>query len=93
MSLNIIILTGFFYLIPGTVELFRSPVEESGNMGRAGVYLDIQYKRNFVYITAFSSIFFSFTKMFMLRYFFYSLFLFANYSYFVTIKKWIAVIS
>lgn len=88
MSFTIIILKGLFYLIPGTAEMLYRSSESIRNIRMSNIYFDVQHKRNFIYITGFSSIFFSFTKTYMLRYFFYSLFLFSIYSYYSTIKKW-----
>jgi len=88
-----IIVLGFFYLIPGVTELLCHSADSVGNMGLTGLYSDIHYKRNFVYTTTVGAILFSFIKMYMLRYFFYCLFLFSIYSYFSTIKKWHLLIS
>lgn len=93
MLLGVLLFSGLFYLIPGTIEMLCHSAESVGNMRTSNIYYDIQYKRNFVYITAFSSIFFSHTNMYVLRYFFYSLFLFSNYSYYNTIKKWYPYLS
>ena len=82
-----IIILGIFYLIPGITELLVNTTNSFGNLRDSSIYLDIKYKRNFVYTTLFSSVIFSFTKLYMLRYFFYILFLFSNYSYFITIQK------
>jgi hypothetical protein len=87
MTFNIIIITGVFFLIPGMTELLSNSTEALGNIIETQMYLDIQYKRNFVYTTSFFSILFLLTKMSILRYFFYILFLFSTYSYFVEIKK------
>jgi hypothetical protein len=83
-----IIILGIFYLIPGITELLVNTTNSFGNLRDSSIYLDIKYKRNFVYTTLFSSVIFSFTKLYMLRYFFYILFLFSNYSYFITIQKY-----
>jgi hypothetical protein len=93
MSFTIIILTGLFYLIPGIVEMLCRSSESIGNMKASNIYFDIEHKRNFIYITGFSSILFSFTNTYMLRYFFYILFLFSIYSYYSTIKKWYKYLS
>jgi len=88
MTFSVILITCLFYLIPGMTEKLSHYNKYVVSTGLACEYLDIQYKRNIVYITAVSSIFVSFTKMYILRYFLYSLFLFSNYSYFTTIKRW-----
>jgi hypothetical protein len=88
MSINIIILTGLFYLVPGMVEFPIMYAERNGNMGLQGLYLDIKNKRNFVYTTASSYIIFSFTKMYIVKHFFCILLLFSNYCYFNTIYTW-----
>jgi|APFre7841882793_1041355.scaffolds.fasta_scaffold190420_1 hypothetical protein len=93
MTFFIIILTGLFYLIPGMAEIICETAESSGNFYIIGAALDVKYKRNFVYITTFSSILFSFTKLKMLQYFFYSLFLFSNYSYYKTIQKYNSLVT
>ena len=93
MSFTITILSCFFYLIPGTIEMLCRSSESVGNMRMSNIYFDIQHKRNFVYITAFSSILFSFTNAYILRYLFYSLVIFSNYSYYNTIKKWYPYLS
>ena len=82
-----IIALGTFYLMPGVTELLINSTNSFGNLRDSQIFLDIQYRRNFLYTTLFSSFIFSFTKMFILRYFFYILFLYSIYLYFVTIKK------
>jgi hypothetical protein len=82
-----IIALGTFYLMPGVTELLINSTNSFGNLRDSHIFLDIQYKRNFLYTTLFSSIIFSFIKMLMVRYFLYILFLYSIYLYFVTIKK------
>lgn len=93
MTFSVILLSGLFHLIPGLTEILLYYNENQANMRLACIYLDIRYKRNFVYVTGLSSIIFSFTNLNILKWFFYSLFLFANYSYFNIIKKWYPYIS
>ena len=88
MSLNIVILTGIFYLIPGNAEICYRHTSGSGNMGLTGVYLDIINKRNFVYVSGLASIVLLFTPFKMVRVFTYCLFLFSIILYFSSIKCW-----
>jgi hypothetical protein len=82
----IILVTGLFYLIPGIIDMLLYHSESINNLRLSIALLDLKYKRNFVYITTFSSILFTMKKVFLLQYFFYCLFLFSFHSYLNSIR-------
>jgi hypothetical protein len=88
-----IFILGIFYLIPCITELLYNSNDSVGNIHNMDIFIDIHYKRNCVYTTTVGAILFSFIKMYMLRYFFYCLFLFSTYSYLNTIKKYHLILS
>jgi hypothetical protein len=83
----IILVTGLFYLIPGVLDMLLYHSESINNLRLSIALLDLKYKRNFLYITTFSSILFTMKKVFLLQYFFYCLFLFSFHSYLNSIKR------
>ncbi len=86
MTLNIIILSGLFYLMPGNADMCYHHTLESGNMGMNGVYLEVVNRRNFVYVSSLIAILS--TPFQLVRLFSYSLFIFSVLLYFHSIKTW-----
>jgi len=95
MSLYNTIILGFCLLfIPNLAQEMLSNVSSTGNMGLAGVYLDIIKKRNIVYffglVIMINKLFFE-TKI--LTYFCYILFSLSIANYFNTINNWCFIIT
>lgn len=93
MTLSIIILTGFFYLVPGMAEILYNSTLASGNMGLNGVYLDILNKRNIVYISGAVFVINLFMPFKIVRLFSFGLFIFSIFLYFNAIRRWIPYLT
>lgn len=89
MSFSIIILTGLFYLVPGTIEVLHRSTQSTGNLALNGVYFNVLNNRNFVYIFGIFSIITLYLPYKILRLFSEGLFVFFIFSYFNAIDKWI----
>ncbi len=84
MSLNTIIITGLFYLIPGNIEiLYREKLSSDADLSAVATLTII---RNFLYTCGLSSLILTFTPFKILGFFSYCLFLYSIYEYFRSIK-------
>ena len=88
MSFALILFTGIFYLIPGTVEFVSHGFEAVGNMGMTGIYFDIKNKRNLLYFNTFNLICFSLGNADIPLFLPYGVFIFSTYLYLKTIYNW-----
>lgn len=88
MSFKIIIITGLFYLIPGNAEIYYRSASSQGNLGLAGVFLDIIRKRNFVYMCGLFYIFTLFTPNKIVRSLFFGLLMSTLFLHLKTIYQW-----
>ncbi len=75
-------------LFPGFMNSLYRHFGNRGNMGLAGVYMDVINKRNCVYFMGASTIFFSFFSAKYVLYFFYILTAVSLGFYFKTINSW-----
>lgn len=88
MMIGHIIISGLFYLIPGMVETFYRYSENNGNMGLAGVFLDIKNKRDLVYVCSLSSFSLLLSPFKITRNLSFAALIFSLCLYFNSIKKW-----
>lgn len=88
MSFKIIIITGLFFLIPGNAEIYYRSASSPGNLGLAGVFLDIIRKRNNVYACGLFFMLALLSTNKLVQTFLFGLFLFTLFLHLKTIYHW-----
>jgi len=80
----------FIFLIPGTIEAGINKEENCGNMGRTGVWMGLQKKRNLVY----SSLIFTFCSWWLFNscYLGYILIIGTSWLFYSDISKYINIL-